>query len=121
MKFLWCTIYVKNMEQSLRFYEEIVGLKTEKRFAAGPKSEIVFLGDMETKVELIYDEANQKQNKFEGISLGFEVECIDDMIEFIKSNGLDIERGPIQPNPKTKFFFVKDPNGLDIQFVENIK
>ncbi len=27
--------------------------------------------------------------------------------------------GPIQPNPKIKFIFMKDPNGLNIQLVEN--
>jgi len=121
MKFLWCTIHVEDMERSLRFYEEIVGLKVEKRLASGSNGEIVFLGDNQTKVELIYDNTTRQANSFKGISLGFEVECLDDMIEFIKLNGIQIEKGPIQPNPNVKFFFVKDPNGLHIQFVENIK
>ncbi|ODS49840.1 MAG: lactoylglutathione lyase, partial [Halanaerobium sp. 4-GBenrich] len=30
-----------------------------------------------------------------------------------------IQSGPISPNPKIEFFFVLDPNGLKIQFVEN--
>jgi lactoylglutathione lyase len=109
------------MERSLRFYEEIVGLKVEKRFASGDTGEIAFLGENQTKVELIYNNNEQAKNCFKGIALGFEVESLDDMIEFIKLNGIQIDRGPIQPNPNVKFFFVKDPNGLDIQFVENIK
>lgn len=32
MKFCWVTITVKNMEESLRFYYEIVGLNIDKRF-----------------------------------------------------------------------------------------
>jgi lactoylglutathione lyase len=47
------------------------------------------------------------------------VESIDKMINFIKEKGLEIHSGPFQPNPSTKFFYVKDPNGLKIQFVEN--
>jgi len=40
-------------------------------------------------------------------------------MEIVKEKGIDIESGPIQPNPQTKFFFVLDPNGYRIQFVEN--
>ena len=56
MKFCWATIMVKDMEESLKFYQEIVGLKVDRRFEAGPGVEIVFLGNGETKVELICDE-----------------------------------------------------------------
>ncbi|HBE76529.1 MAG TPA: glyoxalase, partial [Firmicutes bacterium] len=28
--------------------------------------------------------------------------------------------GPFQPNPHIKFFFVKDPDGFSVQFVENM-
>ena len=53
MKFCWVTINVKDMEASLRFYQEIVGLTIDRRFQAGPGVEITFLGNDETKVELI--------------------------------------------------------------------
>ena len=50
MKFCWSTLRVKNMDESLKFYEEVVGLILDKRFNAGPGMEIAFLGDGETKV-----------------------------------------------------------------------
>jgi lactoylglutathione lyase len=119
MKFCWTTIHVKNMENSLKFYEEIVGLKINNRFNAGSKMEIVFLGQGETKIELIYNEEEKDINISKSISLGFEVESVDKMISFIKEKGLEVHSGPFQPNPSTKFFYVEDPNGLKIQFVEN--
>lgn len=45
MKFCWCTIKVKNMEESLKFYKEIVGLSVSRSFKAGPGMEISFLTD----------------------------------------------------------------------------
>lgn len=120
MKFCWCTITVSNMEESLRFYKEVVGLSVNRRFAAGPGVEISFLGDEETKIELIYDTTHKLGNNVQGISLGFEVESVDEMIKLIKEKGLEVDDGPFQPNPHMKFFFVKDPNGVSIQFVENI-
>ena len=37
----------------------------------------------------------------------------------MKEKGIPIHSGPFQPNPHARFFFVLDPNGLKIQFVEN--
>ncbi|MCL6458912.1 MAG: VOC family protein [Gorillibacterium sp.] len=120
MKFCWSTLRVNDMEESLAFYQEIVGLELNRRFNAGPGGEIAFLGDGETKIELISNAANKEVNLGEDISLGFEVESVDEMIESVKEKGLAIHSGPFQPNPHVKFFYVLDPNGLKIQFVENI-
>jgi len=111
---------VKDMEESLKFYREIVGLEVANRFKAGPGIEIAFLGEGETKVELICSEALKEQNMGQDITLGFEVDSLDSMIEFVKEKGIAIESGPFQPNPRTRFFYVADPNGLKIQFVENL-
>lgn len=120
MKFCWCTLSVKNMEESLKFYQEIVGLKVDRKFNAGPGVEIAFLGDGETKVELICNETSKDVVMGQDISLGFEVNSVEEMMAFVKEKGIAIHSGPFQPNPHVKFFFVMDPNGLKIQFVENI-
>lgn len=99
MKFCWSTLFVNNMEESLKFYQEIIGLKEDRRFKAGPEMEIAFLGDGETKVELIWDAKNQDVNLGKDISLGFQVDSLDDMMTFVKEKGIDIHSGPFQPNP----------------------
>lgn len=120
MKFCWSTLKVKNMDESLKFYEEVVGLTVNTRFKAGPGMEIAFLGDGETKIELICDENSNDVNIGTDISWGFEVKSVDKMINFVKEKGIDVKDGPFQPNPHTKFFYIMDPNGLKIQFVENM-
>ena len=120
MKFCWVTITVKNLEESLRFYQEIVGLTIARKFQAGPGVEITFLGNGETKVELIYNEGIKEIGIGHNISLGFEVDSVDDMMAFVKERGITIHSGPFEPNPNIKFFYVLDPNGLKIQFVETI-
>jgi len=120
MKFCWSTLMVKNMEESLKFYNEIVGLAVDKRFQAGPGLEIAFLGDGETKVELVQNQEVKVINIGQDISLGFEVNSVDEMMTFVKERKIEIHSGPFQPNPHTKFFFILDPNGLKIQFVEHI-
>lgn len=120
MKFCWCTISVKNMEESLNFYQKVVGLPIDRRFNAGPGVEIAFLGDGETKVELVCNEAEKEVDMGQDISLGFEVKSVDKKIAELKQIGIDIHSGPFQPNPHIKFFFILDPNRLTIQFAENI-
>ena len=119
MKFCWSTIRVNNMEESLVFYQEVVGLELTRRFETRPGVEVAFLGVGETKVELVSNEANQQVNLGHDISLGFEVESVDEMIEFVNEKGLAVHSGPFQPNPHIKFFYILDPNGLKIQFVES--
>lgn len=118
MKFAHATITVRNMDESLKFYQEIVGLNIDIRISTGTGPEIVFLGEGETKVELIYYGQNKEINIGEDISLGFQVESLEDKMHFIQEKGIKIHSGPFQPNPTTKFFYVQDPNGLKIQFIE---
>jgi len=119
MKFCWSTLRVNNMDESIQFYTEIVGLEVENRFQAGPV-EIAFLGKGETKIELIFDGGGRDINAGQDISWGFEVESLDQVLALVKEKGIQIEGEPIQPNQHVRFFFVKDPNGMRIQFVEHM-
>jgi len=93
------TVSVNNFEESLKFYKEIIGLPINRRFKAGPDTEIAFLGDGQTKLELISDKKIGKANIGQDISLGFEIESADKMIKYLKEKGIEIESGPFQPNP----------------------
>ena len=121
MSFCWTTIEVKDMKESLEFYENIVGLKVNQKIQVSPEVEIAFLGEGETQVELIYNKQNNDVKYDDKISLGFKVDSIKEKIEFIKERGLEVHSGPFQPNPSITFFFVQDPNGLKIQFVEELE
>lgn len=120
MKFCWCTILVKDLDASVKFYTEIAGLSLERRFPAGPGKEICFLGSGETKVELIRGEDCPEPRGL-GVSMGFETDSLESTMAFVKSKGVAVDSGPFQPNPRVKFFFVKDPDGYRVQFVENVR
>jgi len=120
MKFNWCTITVSDMEESLAFYRDIVGLPLNRRTPAGPGMELAFLGEGETQVELVYREGQKAPGRIDGISIGFGVPSLDEMMAFLREKGIGIESGPFQPNPHIKFFFVRDPNGVSVQFSESM-
>lgn len=106
------------MDESLEFYQKAVGLPLSKRVKSNETTELAFLGTGETQVELIHCLNAEPQVMGKGISLGFAVEDLDVKIQIIKKLGLEIYEGPIAPNPHVRFFYVLDPNGLKIQFIE---
>jgi lactoylglutathione lyase len=118
MKFLWTTIHVKDMEESLNFYQQVVGLKLVNRFNAGPEMEICFLGEDDTKLELICSSKITNIQPGNAVSLGFKVESLDDMMNLLKEKNIAIKTGPVQPNPGLKYIIVLDPNGVKIQFAQ---
>jgi Lactoylglutathione lyase and related lyases len=118
MKFRHVTISVKDLEESLKFYRDLLNLPVNRRFSSGADSEIAFLGIGETEVELIYNGSKKDIAIGQDISIGFEVPSIEDMMTFLQQNGYSIS-DVWQPNPSTKFFFVNDPNGVRVQFIEH--
>ncbi len=121
MKFCWSTLVVKDLEESLKFYKEAIGLTENRRFTGGKGVEIVFLGEGETLLELMSSPEPREIKVGSDISLGFEVESVEQKMSELKELGIEILSGPFQPSPFIKFFYVLDPNGLKIQLVENIK
>lgn len=118
MEFCWITINVRDMEESLHFYHEIIGLKIAERFKTGDGTEIAMLGEIGgAKVELICNRNNIVQST--GLSIGFEVDSIEKAIELMNENNITIQRGPISPNPSVSFFFINDPNGVEVQIVQH--
>jgi lactoylglutathione lyase len=118
MRFLWCTLYVKDIDASLRFYQDIVGLPVTRRFSE-PGAELAFLGDDETKLEII--QGKLEPHTGEGVSVGFLVDNLEEKMAFVQQRGIKIHSGPFAPSKRTRFFFVSDPDGVLVQFVEQIQ
>lgn len=116
MSFCWCTVHVRDMEKSLWFYQNIVGLTLKRRFNETSGTDLAFLGDGETQLELIVGKGEPYSGG--GISLGFKVECLEDKIDFVRDMGISLHSGPFAPSARTRFFFVQDPDGVLVQFVE---
>lgn len=120
MKFCWATLVVEDMERSLGFYRDMCGLPVARRFEPAPGEEICFLGQGDTLVELIVGQDRPVPGNKEGFTLGFQVESLDNMLETVGKAGIPVEKGPIQPGPHIRFFYVRDPDGYRVQFSQNL-
>ncbi len=120
MKFCHVTLRVQDLDASICFYTNVVGLSIDKRYPAGPDTEIAFLGSGETKVELICYKNQPAATVGSGISIGFEVTNALEKLNSLKGTDTPVVSDIIQPNPHVRFFYVTDPDGLRVQFLENI-
>ena len=110
------TINSGKLEESIKFYQDIAGLEIIRDMRGKGPPNIVFLADEKggTCIELIGNEDEAYSG--EGISIGFEVEDAEGYHEALWNKGM--ETTPlVEPIPGTAFFFVKDPNGVNIQFI----
>ncbi len=117
MKFCWSTLNVKDLDESVNFYTEIIGLDVNRRFESGDM-EIAFLGKGETQIELIKEKNKDNINTGVDISWGFATENLDETLKLFEEKGVKVLSGVIQPNPFIKFVMISDPNGMTIQVVE---
>lgn len=116
MKLNWVTLRVRDLEQSVAFYTEALGMEVASRLGGGGH-QIVMLGKAdEAKVELICDAGAKMEPPGDGVSIGLGSEDLDTLVDSLKAKGCPVT-GPVSPNPHVRFFFVKDPDGYTIQLV----
>lgn len=115
MNFLLTTIYVSDMDCSLSFYCDLLGLPLIHRFQAG-NNQIAMLGEENsTHLELICGNISPKPSSSMFIGIA------PSDLPKVKSVCCDTLEGPICPNPDTTFWFVNDPDGYRIQLLETTK
>ena len=110
------TIRTCHFSDEIRFYQEIAGLKIV-RDLRDRGSNIVFLADGEdqTRIEII----EEKETEISGndhISIGFHTKDAEKLRKDLTAKGY--EASPItSPAPVIRFFFVRDPAGVLVQFL----
>ena len=124
MAYCWTTIHVADLAASIKFYETAVGLRVLRKVEPRPGVAIAFLGfgddENETQVELLCDQNALTYPDSKQITMGFTVDSLKGKMDFLKVIGIEPESEIFEPNPRIKFFYVKDPDNVRVQFVENV-
>lgn len=123
MKILHTSITVKNMDESIKFYREIIGLELgSRREIPENKAEIAFLTDKQSDVQLELTYWIEKKDWSQGDELdhlAFAVPNMDEAIKFFKKNKVEITKEPYSlRGSNTKIAFISDPNGIWLEIIE---
>jgi lactoylglutathione lyase len=128
-RFIYTGIRVRNMDESIKFYTQILGMKiVEKRQRTEPtKGEVVTLKSP-ASAQLLELNFYEEESPFYAPYLNgedldhiaFDVEDLEDAVSDLKKKGVEVAVEPYQVGISLgwKEAFVKDPNGIWIELLQ---
>jgi lactoylglutathione lyase len=126
MKLLHTMVRVKDLERSVRFYREVLGLREERRkVLEKADATLVFLADGEGdhRIELTYNHDGRDYvlgNQFGHFAFG--VDDLDLARERLQAHGVAFTRGPYRVSEGgSRIAFIKDPDGIEIELIERAR
>lgn len=118
MKFLLAILEVSDLNRSLAFYRDILGLPVVKQFSNQRGDQIAMLGENGSAlIELVCKGRKIEYDFRSGMAVSFAVENAREIIE--KNGGLF--EGPFAPGPDMRFYFTGDPDGYRVQLQEILR
>jgi lactoylglutathione lyase len=119
MRLAHTMIRVKDLDETLAFYTGLLGLREVRRSPIGDEATLVFLTDEDGHyhIELTY---NHGRSEYElGDQFGHLALYTDDLeaiVREVEARGMWYRRS--RPEMSSKYIFVKDPNGYDIEILQ---
>lgn len=113
---------VDDLERSVRFYTEVLGLSEVRRHKSPRGSELVFLKapSSEETIELCsYPASGPVRVQADLTHLAFEVDSLAAFGEHLRAHGLAYSDGPTyRPDGSGGFAFVDAPEGYEIELIQ---
>ena len=120
-KLLHTRYRVNDLEKSVKFYCDILGLQETRRHKSPRGSELAFLKAPESEelIELCYfPSSGPVQVQADLTHLAFEVESLEEFGKHLAKHGLKYSDGPTTSSSGTVFAFVDAPEGYEIELIQ---
>ena len=120
-KLLHTRYRVNDLERTVKFYREILGLAEVKRHKSPRGSELVFMqaDGSDELIELCHFPGSEPVKCQPDLThLAFEVESLDAFAKHLEKFGLKFSDGPTTSSTGTSFAFVDAPEGYEIELIQ---
>ena len=120
-KLLHTRMRVSDMEQTVNFYTNVLGLEVLERKVSPRGSHLAFLKvpNSEELIELTsFPPSGPVKVQEDLVHLAFQVESLDDSIASLNAQGVKITDGPTQSSSGSRFIFIDAPDGYEIELIE---
>src|SRR5881398_3733381 len=119
-KLLHTRYRVTDLEKTVAFYKDVLGLKETRRHTSGRGSQLVFLRAPESNEEIELCKFDQSGPVVVGpdlTHLAFEVDDLDKFAKHAASKGYPLSDGPHSTNGG-RIAFIDAPEGYEIELIE---
>lgn len=123
-KLLHTRYRVNDLERTVKFYRDVLGLVEESRHKSPRGSELVFMKAPESEelVELCcYPSSGPVQVQPDLTHLAFEVDDLDAFARELEKKGVKLSDGPTKSSSGSVFAFVDAPEGYEIELIQRPK
>ena len=120
-KLLHTRYRVNDLERTVKFYREILGLEEIKRHKSPRGSELVFLKapGSEEQIEITsFPGSGPVRVQPDLTHLAFEVDSLDEFAKHLARHGLKYSDGPATTSSGTVFAFIDAPEGYEIELIQ---
>ncbi len=120
-KLLHTRMRVDDLERTLRFYTDILGLELVDRRESPRGSKLAFLRtpNSEELLEISYfPGSGPVQVQPDLMHLAFEVESLEEFCKYLTSKGIKITDGPTKSSSGSVFAFIDAPEGYEIELIQ---
>jgi lactoylglutathione lyase len=122
-RYLHTSIFVNDLDESIRFYTQALGLKLLDRAHYEGNADMAFVGaDWNAYIELVYDLEDHPPyelgNRYEHLAVEIEGD-MQETCRRLAAQGVRILKGPKKSPGGTRWIaFVEDPNGIPVELLE---
>jgi lactoylglutathione lyase len=112
---------VNDLERTIRFYCDVLGLKEVRRHKSPRGSELVFLKApaSDEEIEICqFAGSGPVQVPPDLTHLAFEVDNLDEFGKHLEKFGLKYSDGPTRSSSGTVFAFIDGPEGYEIELIQ---
>jgi lactoylglutathione lyase len=119
-KYLHTRFRVSDMDKSISFYQDILGMEVIEQKTSPRGSKLVFLKfpGMDCELELCsFPDSGSVHVPEDLVHLAFEVDDLEVCIDKLNAAGVLITEGPLESSSGTKFIFTEDPDKYEIELM----
>jgi len=123
-KLLHTRYRVNDLERTVKFYRDVLGLEEVRRHKSPRGSELAFLQapGSEEQIEITYfPGSGPVQVQPDLTHLAFEVDSLDEFAKHLAKLGIKFSDGPTTSSSGTVFAFIDAPEGYEIELIQKGK
>ncbi len=112
---------VSDLDQTIRFYTNVLGLEVLERKVSPRGSHLAFLKvpNSEELIELTsFPPSGPVKVQEDLVHLAFQVESLDETIASLNAKGVKVTDGPTQTSSGSRFIFIDAPDGYEVELIE---